>query len=113
MKINEIKDILEKIKEGTIDVEEGVTALKDLPFKDLGYAKIDEHRELRNGYPEVIFCEGKESAHVIGIVNHMLKKETNILLTRVSEELYEALGELKEKMEYHLRRESLSLNGHL
>lgn len=101
MKIQELKNLLEKIQEGTMNIDEGVNALKELPFKDLGYAKIDEHRELRNGYPEVIFCEGKNPEHVIGIVKHMLEKETNILLTRVSEELSSQLHTLKEDFEYH------------
>ena len=53
---NEIKDLLDKLNAGKITTEEALDRLSDLPFKDLGHSKIDNHRELRTGYPEVIFC---------------------------------------------------------
>lgn len=63
--------------------------LQDLPFKDLGYAKIDNHREMRVGYPEVIYCAGKTVDQIKGIIEFMLTKENNILGTRATKEAYE------------------------
>ena len=96
-----ITRILEEIKAGSLEVAEGMEQLKDLPFKDLGFAKIDHHREIRNGYPEVILCEGKALEHIVGIVEHMLEKETNIFLTRASKKIYEAIEKLTKDAEYH------------
>lgn len=101
MKEQTIEKILQEVKQGTLEVSRAVEQFKDLPFKDLGYAKVDHHREIRNGYPEVIFCEGKALDHIVGIVEHMLEREINIFLTRASKEIYQALRELTEDIEYH------------
>ena len=54
-----IKEVIQEIQSGKLDTDHAIQALKDLPFEDLGYANIDHHREIRTGYPEVIYCEGK------------------------------------------------------
>ncbi len=100
MKEKNIARILEEVKQGTVEVSEAMEQLKDLPFKDLGFAKIDHHREIRNGYPEVILCEGKELDHIVGIVKHMLEKDNNIFLTRASKAIYQALAEVTGDLEY-------------
>ncbi|SKA89424.1 hypothetical protein SAMN05428976_1139 [Clostridium sp. USBA 49] len=97
----EIKDLLESIKSGNLTIEEGVKKLKDFPFKELGYAKIDNHREVRVGYPEVIYCEGKTVDQVKGIVEFMLTKNNNILGTRANEEIYNAVKEICPEAEYN------------
>ena len=74
----EIKVLLEGVKDNKINVEEALEKLEDLPFKDLGFAKIDNHRELRVGYPEVIYCAGKTVDQVRDIVKFMLTKNNNI-----------------------------------
>lgn len=91
-----IKNILENIKSGDIDVNEAYSKLKDLPYEDIGYANIDHHREVRTGYPEVIYCEGKAIMHLVGIVEAMLKKDVNILATRASKEVYDAVKDLHD-----------------
>lgn len=94
--------LLEQVKNQQIDVEEALHQLKTLPYGELGYAKIDHHRELRNGYPEVIYCEGKQIDHIKGIVAHMLEhNDKNILGTRASKQVYEAICEITEEVEYH------------
>ena len=55
----DVRQLLEAVKKDEIDIDTAVNKLKDLPYEDLGYANIDHHRELRNGFPEVIYCEGK------------------------------------------------------
>jgi len=101
MNLDETRDLLECIKNGSMSIEDGIKQLKDLPFKDLGYAKIDNHRELRVGYPEVIYCAGKTPEQISGIVQFMLTKGNNILGTRASEEAYNAVKEICPKAEYN------------
>lgn len=100
MNENDIKELLESIKNGGMSIEEGTEKLKDLPFKELGYAKVDNHREMRVGYPEVIYCAGKTVEQVKGIVEFMLSKNNNILGTRATEEMYNAVREICPEAEY-------------
>lgn len=101
MREDEIRKLLENIKNGKTDVDTAMQSLKNLPFDDIGYAKIDNHRGLRNGYPEVIYCEGKSIEHIKGIVCNMLKKENNILATRANEEIFEAIKEITDDVIYY------------
>ncbi|MDF2613326.1 MAG: mutase-like protein [Clostridia bacterium] len=101
MNKEEIRNLLESVKENKINIEEALGKLEDLPFKDLGFAKIDNHRELRGGYPEVIYCGGKTVEQVRDIVQFMLTKDNNILGTRATEEMYHAVKEICEEAEYN------------
>lgn len=98
---DQLKTFLQSVKNNEISLDDGVNILKDLPFEDIEYAKIDNHRALRNGYPEVIYCEGKSLEHIRGIIETMLKKDTNILATRADREVYESIKDLHENIEYH------------
>lgn len=101
MNSEDIKKLLEEVKNGNVSVDEGVDKLSDLPFKDLGYAMIDNHREIRVGYPEVIYCAGKTVEQVKGIVEFMNTKDNNILGTRATREMYEQVKEVCENAEYN------------
>lgn len=101
MNKEEIKNLLELVKDNKINIEEAFEKLEDLPFKDLGFARIDNHREIRVGYPEVIYCEGKTVEQVRDIVKFMLTKNNNILGTRATEEMYNAVKELCDEVEYN------------
>ncbi|MDR1773547.1 MAG: nickel pincer cofactor biosynthesis protein LarB [Clostridioides sp.] len=83
-----IKKLLEDVKSDKIEIDYAVEQLKELPYENLGYANVDHHRELRNGYPEVVYCEGKTDEQVLGIVDSMSKKGSNILLTRCRESTF-------------------------
>ncbi len=97
-----IRHLLEDVKMGSIDIEDAVQKLKKLPFEDLGYAKVDHHRALRNGYPEVIYCAGKTTSQIRGIVENMMKRgNRNILATRADRDVYEAIKDVTENVEYH------------
>jgi len=98
---DEIKVLLESVKDNKINIEEALKKLEDLPFKDLGFAKIDNHREIRVGYPEVIYCEGKKVEQVRDIVKFMLTKNNNILGTRATDEMYKAVKEICFDAEYN------------
>lgn len=101
MNTEDIKKLMLDIKNDKISLEEGVNILKDLPFKDLGYAKIDNHREMRVGYPEVIYCAGKTVDQIKGIIEFMLTKENNILGTRATKEAYEEVRKICPEAEYN------------
>ncbi|WP_123053940.1 nickel pincer cofactor biosynthesis protein LarB [Clostridium sp. JN-1] len=106
----EIKVLLEGVKDNKINIEEALKKLEDLPFKDLGFAKIDNHREIRVGYPEVIYCEGKTVDQVRDIVKFMLTKDTNILGTRANEEMYNAVKEICIEAEYNKLARTITIN---
>ena len=101
MNEKEIKHLLKQVKEGSTEVEAAVKKLKHLPFEALGYATIDHHRALRRGYPETIFCRGKTLEQIKGIACKMIKSNTNVLATRASREIYEALKEVSDRAEYY------------
>jgi pyridinium-3,5-biscarboxylic acid mononucleotide synthase len=79
-----LKELLRSVKSGDITIDEASQILKTLPYEDLGYARIDHHRELRLGFPEVIFGEGKSVEKIVGIIQSMREKESNVLVTRLS-----------------------------
>ena len=92
-----ILELLKKVKEGQVSPEQAVLELKMKPFEDLGYAKIDHHRGVRQGIPEVIFGSGKTAEQIIGIASVMKEKgNSNILITRLSKE---KASYIKQKLE--------------
>jgi len=87
MNSQELESILRKVQDKEISLDEAVNNLVSLPFGDLGFAKIDNHREMRVGYPEVIYCEGKTYEQIKEIIKYMNSQNENILATRVNEEI--------------------------
>lgn len=96
----DIRGLLEQVKNNDIDIDIAMEKLKDLPYEDIGYANIDHHRQIRNGYPEVIYCEGKSDEHILGIIKKMSEKGSNILGTRCRKETYEQIKSLYPHCEY-------------
>jgi pyridinium-3,5-biscarboxylic acid mononucleotide synthase len=90
---DEIKKILQEVKDGVASVDSAMDKLRDLPFEDVGFAKIDHHRELRTGYPEVIYCLGKTTDHIVKIIGMMFDKGNNILATRANAEVFSKVAE--------------------
>ena len=93
MQETDIKKLLEQVKNNSISIDEAAETLKDLPYKDMGFANIDNHRALRTGYPEVIFCQGKTPEQIRDIMCELVKKGGNIMGTRATAEDYEAVKE--------------------
>ena len=96
-----LRNLLELVQQGNLDLEGAMARLKKLPFENLGYARIDNHRCLRNGVPEVIFCQGKTLPQIQGIVERLAQHHPNILATRASAEVYAAIREVVEDCTYH------------
>ncbi len=96
----EVQDILRQVKDGTMELAEAERYLKDLPYEDLGFAKLDHHRSLRTGFGEVIYCAGKSTEHLVEIYRHFAQKEGNVLGTRASQEQYEAVKAVVPDVEY-------------
>lgn len=94
MDIAEIQTLLEKYKNGQTSLHEVIEELKILPYEDIGFAKIDHHRMLRQGFPEVIFCQGKTVEQVVSITQRLLKHNSNMLGSRATEEMYEAVHKI-------------------
>lgn len=84
----DITEMLKKVQQGELDIKSAEEMLKNLPYEDLGYAKLDMHRKLRSGFPETVFCQGKENAHLLGIFCALYKENGEVLGTRASEEQY-------------------------
>jgi hypothetical protein len=88
---NYFEDILKKVYEHRLSPEEAIEHLKDYPYQDLGFAKIDHHRELRKGIPEIIYGLGKTGPQILKIGREIIRKGGNLLVTRVEPEIYRAL----------------------
>jgi NCAIR mutase (PurE)-related protein len=101
MNKTEIEKLMQKVKNKEIEIEAAVKMIEDLPFKELGFAKIDNHREMRVGYPEVIFCQGKTVEQVKSIVEFMLTKDINILATHATEMMYKAVQTIYPEVKYN------------
>ncbi|MDP2891771.1 MAG: nickel pincer cofactor biosynthesis protein LarB [Bacillota bacterium] len=99
---SDIRALLEKVKSGETGIAEAAEKLKTMPFEDLGFAMVDNHRALRKGFAEAVFCEGKTDAQVAAIVKCLLKSQSgNILLTRARRSLYEKVKHLDASAVYH------------
>jgi len=83
MNPDKIKEMLVSFKDGAISIDDAMEKLKGLPFEDLGFARIDHHRELRVGFPEVIYCSGKTKDQIFKIISRMKEMGSNILSTRI------------------------------
>ena len=96
----DLRELLEDIKHNNVSIEDALEKLKNLPYEDLGYANVDHHREIRTGYPEVIYCEGKSDEQILGIIEIMNQKKSNILGTRCRKETYEKLKLIYPNAQY-------------
>ncbi len=106
---SKLKAMLESVATGAIAVDDAVGQLRDLPYEDLGFAKIDHHRHLRKGYPETIFCAGKTPDEVVAIAGRMRGRGSNVFGTRCTPEMLERVGEAYPEAELHGRARAFTL----
>jgi len=97
----EISKLMRQVRDGKVPVDDAVDRLRHMPYEDLGYAKIDHHRAIRQGFPEVILGRGKDPAQIEGIVRGMLARKHNILITRTDASVFERIKRLDRRAEFH------------
>ncbi|MDD3642463.1 MAG: nickel pincer cofactor biosynthesis protein LarB [Candidatus Krumholzibacteria bacterium] len=91
MHSDRIRELLESVSRGETEIDEALERLRMLPFEDTGYARIDHHRQLRRGFPEVLFCQGKTPEQITGIARRILEGGSDLLATRCAPEAFEAV----------------------
>jgi pyridinium-3,5-biscarboxylic acid mononucleotide synthase len=104
MKESEIRKLLEAVRSGKLDVNAATDRLKDLPFEDIGFAKVDHHRALRQGFAEVVFGKGKTPAQIAEIVRAMVRRKDsrqNIVVTRTDRKTYSAVKRVDRAAKFH------------
>ena len=100
MNADSIRKLFEQVRKGTLLPDEAVERLRHLPFEDLGFAKVDHHRRLRVGMPEVVFGQGKTPAQMAEIFTRLAKHGGNVLATRATEEQFAAIKKKLRRAEY-------------
>ncbi|MFA6448948.1 MAG: nickel pincer cofactor biosynthesis protein LarB [bacterium] len=101
MDLIRMKELLEAVRAGEVSVGEACEQLKSLPYEDLDIAKLDHHRALRKGYPEVVYCQGKTKEHLKRIIGVYAEKRINMLLTRANEDVHEMAREIEPDVQYN------------
>lgn len=96
-----LKSLLQSVQNGSMDLEAAMELLRKLPFDDLGYAKIDYHRCIRQGVPEVIFCQGKTVSQIQGIATRLSQNYCNVLASRADPEVFIAIKEVVSSCDYY------------
>lgn len=96
-----LRALLDEVQGNRLSVQEAVDRLRDLPFADLDFAKLDHHRALRNGFPEVVLCEGKRQEHVIAIMEKLCAAGGPVLATRATPLLFAAVQQVIPDVSYH------------
>ena len=86
MDVLQLQNLLERVRAGGVSLDDALHELTDLPFADLGYARVDHHRALRQGTPEVIFGLGKTPEQIVGIARELARRGQNVLITRLDQE---------------------------
>jgi pyridinium-3,5-biscarboxylic acid mononucleotide synthase len=96
-----LRELLERVKAGTLSPEKAIDELATLPYEDLGFAKIDHHRALRRGFPETVFGEGKSAEQIVAIVERIVAKGQRVLVTRTSAQVHRKLVAVRPEARYH------------
>jgi NCAIR mutase (PurE)-related protein len=112
LNIRKLQELLIKVKGRKITLDEAMAELKSLPFEDLGYARVDHHRSLRKGFPEVIWGEGKTPRQILSIMKQLKGKGQNILITRLEEKKAGGVQRIFPKSKYYPRSKVLTYLTH-
>lgn len=105
----DVHSLLEGVKKGEIEIGEAEQYLKDLPYQDLGFCRLDHHRALRSGFGEVVYCPGKATEHLVKIYECFAQRKSNVLGTRASEEQYQAVKKAIPDVTYDVLGRTLKL----
>jgi NCAIR mutase (PurE)-related protein len=105
----QLRRIVGEIRSGVLSDDQALDKLRNLPFEDLGFANVDHHRTLRQGFPEVIYGAGKTAEHVEGIVQSMLPGSHNILVTRATTEQYDRVRAIAPTAVFHEKARAIAI----
>ncbi len=111
MDAERLRVLLESVKAGDTPIDEAITSLRALPFEDLGFAKLDHHRTLRNGFPEVIYCPGKATEHIVAIAERLVARSHKVLASRATPEVAAAVQKALPNAVYHAAPRMLVIPG--
>ena len=100
MDATQLRSLLDQVRQGAVDVDAALDRLKHMPFEDIGFAKVDHHRAIRHGMPEVVFGKGKTPEHIVAIAGRVLEQASNLLVTRAGEAAAERLQAIYPEAEY-------------
>ena len=101
MNKDQLRKLLADLQSGKVEIDDALHQLRSLPYDDLDFAKLDTHRELRTGFPEVIFCRGKTSEQITEIVEKLAAKTSPILATKADQAVFEAIRRVRPDAVYH------------
>jgi NCAIR mutase (PurE)-related protein len=104
-----LREVLAKLKDGKMNIDEAVQLFQNFDYKDLDYAKVDNHRALRTGYPEVVLGQNKTPEQIIGIVGYMLKHDNNILVTRTTKGVFESIKKISPEAEFNEQARTITI----
>jgi len=108
--IERLHQLLARVKSGEVSAEDALSQLAVLPYEDIGFAKIDHHRALRRGFPEVVFGAGKTDEQVAAIVERLASGADRVLVTKVDERCFDAVRQLVPDAEYHPTARAITIN---
>jgi pyridinium-3,5-biscarboxylic acid mononucleotide synthase len=109
MTIKDLEHLLEEVKSGNKSVHEALDSLKYFPYTDIGFARIDHHREIRTGYPEIVYCAGKTVEQVKEIFRVMSDRENNIFGTRADEKMFKAVKSILPEVKFFKEARIISI----
>lgn len=112
MEKKKIIRLLAQVKAGKMTTDEAFEKLRHLPYEDLGFAKVDHHRTVRTGFPEVVYCQNKTTPQIVAIFKSLARKNKNLLLTRAGEDVFRAVQLLSPQAEYHPLARTITLGAH-
>jgi len=101
--------LLEQVKTGDIGIADAVEKLRHLPFEDLGFACVDHHRQIRTGFPEVIYCPGKTTEQIVKIFENLADRGNNVLATRAGKEVFDAVSAKFDSAKYEQAARAITL----
>ena len=110
MHARRLRTLVDRIRRGAVSTEAALERLKHLPFEDLGFAKVDNHRHLRRGFPEVIYGEGKTVPQILAIMGRMAKRGHPILVTRVAPEAARRIRAKHRAARYHATARAVTVD---
>ncbi len=101
MEVKWLRELLENVREGETDIEDALARLRGFPYEDLGFARLDSHRTLRKGFPEVIFCPGKTTGQIVQIVERIRAREGRVMAARAEPAVADAVQQAFPDAVYH------------